>query len=258
VIPASAEANRAVDAEIVQQARSILAEAASAGVTLRVLGGIAVHLHARADLPYCLRRTYQDIDVYTPRRSQAPVTALMERLGYRPDRHFNAAHGDRRLLFFDSQGRHIDVFAGVFQLCHTIPLDGRITADQLTVPLAELLLTKLQIVRLNEKDQRDILAVLHDHPVGDADDEQVNAGVIAGMLANDWGLWRTSTANLRATLDSIGRYELSARAQETLSERVRSLSVRIDAEPKSRRWRMRARVGERVRWYEEPEEEPTD
>src|SRR4029450_517652 len=101
------------------------------------------------------------------KKAGGATTKLFKAGGYEPHVAFNALHGGDRLLFFDNDhDRQVDVFVGVFSMCHKIPLDGRIEVDPVSIPLAELLLTKLQVVELNEKDVRDALALLHDHEVG--------------------------------------------------------------------------------------------
>jgi hypothetical protein len=146
----------------------------------------------------------------------------------------------------------VDVFVGSFSMCHKVPLDGRIEVDPVSIPLAELLLTKLQVVQLNEKDVRDALALLHDHDVGDADGETVNGARVAELCATDWGLWRTITQNLAACRAFAGSVDVPDR--ETLDERFDALLGRIEDAPKSRAWRMRAKIGDRKRWYDLPEE----
>jgi hypothetical protein len=122
------------------------------------------------------------------------------------------------------------------------------------VPLAELLLTKLQIIEVNEKDIRDTVLLLHGHPIEDHDDDAVNAARIAELCASDWGLWRTITANLQRCREHIGDYQLDDGDSERIAGRFDQLLERVEAEPKSRGWKLRARVGERKRWYDLPEE----
>jgi hypothetical protein len=143
------------------------------------------------------------------------------------------------------------VFVGAFRMCHEIPLEDRLTVDSATVPLAELLLTKLQIIELNEKDVRDAVAILHTHDVTE-DDTGVNVRRVADLCSADWGLWRTITANLNTVRSHVDRYAIETR--EHVDKRIAALQERIEAEPKSRAWRLRAKVGERKRWYEIPEE----
>jgi hypothetical protein len=123
-----------------------------------------------------------------------------------------------------------------------------------TVPLAELLLTKLQIVQLNEKDVRDTVLLFHGHEVADHDDDAVNAQRIAELCAEDWGLWRTITANLTRCEEMLGEYALPEQERTRVADRVRAVLHRIEEAPKSRGWKLRAKIGERKRWYELPEE----
>jgi hypothetical protein len=139
-------------------------------------------------------------------------------------------------------------------MCHEIELGKRLALEPRTLPLAELLLTKLQIIELNEKDVRDTVLLLHGHEVGDGDGDNVNATRIAELCASDWGVWRTITANLAACRDHVDNYALEADERERIAHRVSAILDRIEAEPKSRGWRRRAKVGDRKPWYELPEE----
>jgi hypothetical protein len=245
----------AIEADIVAEGRRLLLLAEERDVTLRLLGGVAVLLRAPDGIPPRLARDYNDLDFVTPRASARAAAGLLGEHGYEPHVPFNALHGNERLLFFDDEnGRQVDVFVAAFRMSHKIPLGDRLALEQQTVPLAELLLTKLQIAELNEKDVRDSLALLHTHPVGSEDGEVVNAGRIAGLLSEDWGLWRTFTANLATTRERAADYGLAAADREMVAERIDALRERIDREPKSRAWKLRARIGERKRWYETPEE----
>jgi hypothetical protein len=245
----------ATHANIVEEAQRLLARADAAGVPLRVVGGVAVLLRAPNGLPAELTRSYRDVDFVTAKRAAGEVSTLLRGEGYTPHVAFNALHGRERLLFFDEvRDRQVDVFVGSFSMSHTIPIGDRLELEPLTVPLAELLLTKLQIVELNEKDVRDTLALLLTHPLGDADGDCVNGAQVARLCASDWGLWRTITANLAACRARLPGYELAPDERERIVDRFDELLERIEHEPKSRGWRLRARVGERRRWYELPEE----
>lgn len=152
--------------------------------------------------------------------------------------------------------RRLDVFMGDFEMCHKVPLMERLEIDAATLPLAELLLTKLQVIELNERDLVDILLLLVEHDVADGDDggEAINAELIARLCARDWGLWRTIRLNVERTRESAGDFGLSEAERERVLDRLDRLWARIEAEPKSSRWRLRDRVGDRKRWYEKPEE----
>jgi hypothetical protein len=236
--------------DIVTEGRRVLDAAQDAGLTVRLLGGVAVHVRSRG-LPPALTREYKDLDFATAKKSSGDLQKLLRDMGYEPHVGFNAMNGKERLLFYDNPNeRQVDVFVSSFRMCHEIPLEKRLPIDDDTVPLAELLLTKLQIIELNEKDVRDTVALLLEHDVTD-DDAGVNAPHVAALCADDWGLCRTISHNLATLRDRLDAYDVD---REAVSNRVSAILERIEAAPKSRGWRMRAKIGERKRWYELPEE----
>jgi hypothetical protein len=244
-----------VQADIAAEARRVVAEAHAASVTLRVLGGVAVQLHTPGPIPTALARPYRDIDFVTTRKQGRPTARLFIELGYVANERFNAMNGATRLVFYDEEhGRQIDVFVGEFRMCHEIAIADRLDLEPETVPLAELLLTKLQIVHLNDKDLRDILAVLHAHDVAEHDDDSVNSAFVARALAADWGLWRTSRQTIETARARLETTSLNEEGRVLLRSRLDRLWDRIDAEPKGLRWKSRARIGDRTKWYDEPEE----
>lgn len=241
--------------DIVDEARRIIEAANSSGVCVRLLGGLAVRLHVPEPPHAALVREYNDIDLAIPKREGPATTALLESLGYKVDEEFNALNGRTRLLFHDfAHDRHIDVFVGAFELCHSIPLTDRLELDPISVPLAELLLTKLQVVQLNEKDQRDIVALIYYHDVGDHDDDTVNATHLASLCAQDWGLWRTCRGSMESVEANVENYDLDVAGKELVNTRLTQLWSTVEETPKSSRWRMRDRIGDRKRWYMDPEE----
>lgn len=232
----------------------MLDQAREEGVLLRLIGGVAVRLHAH-DLPPGLAREYRDIDIVTTGKGSRDVARFLVRAGYDANERFNAMNGQQRLVFYDlHHGRQLDVFVGEFVMCHRVPVAARLQVDQQTVPLAELLLTKLQVVRLNDKDLRDIWSILHEHDVADHDDETVNRDFVARLLAGDWGFWRTAKQTIETAAARLPGAPIEEAARERIADRLDRLWQRIEAEPKSLRWKGRARIGDRTRWYEEPEE----
>jgi Uncharacterised nucleotidyltransferase len=241
-------------ADIVAEGERLLGIASDEGVPMRLLGGVAVRLKA-PEVPSTLTREYKDIDFATTKKGAGPADRLLRDAGYQPHVSFNAMHARERGLYFDDEnGRQVDLFIHSFRMCHEIPLGDRLAVEDRTVPLAELLLTKLQIVEVNEKDIRDTVLLFHGHPIADNDDGAVNGAQIAALCACDWGLWRTITANLERCRGHVDDYELPAEDRERIAKRFDELLARIEAEPKTRGWRLRAKVGERKRWYELPGE----
>jgi len=240
---------------IIDEARRLGVDADREGVPVRLVGGLAVRLRALDAFSPVLQRDYRDIDLVTQRGGTKRVTAFLEAAGYEPQRAFNGLHGGERLLFHDvANRRQLDVFVGAFRMCHTIPIGDRLLIDAVTLPLAELLLTKLQVVKLNEKDLRDIVALLLHHDVADRDGETINAGQVARLCADDWGLWRTCRESVERVRDALGQYVLTADEAGLVRDRLARLWEEVERTPKSRGWRLRDRVGDRKQWYDDPEE----
>ncbi len=240
--------------DLVDEGERLLALAHEQNATFALLGGVAIRLHA-SDVPPALDRQYKDLDFAVPKGGSGAAGKLLTDAGYEGHVVFNAMNSKERMLFHDNEnGRQVDVFVGSFRMCHEIPLSDRIRPGEKTVPLAELLLTKLQIVELNEKDIRDTVLLLHGHEVADHDDDAVNGPRVAELCANDWGLWRTITANLERCGDDVGQYALPDPDQSRVRDRLKALLAEIAQAPKSRAWRMRDKIGDRKRWYDLPEE----
>lgn len=252
-----------LDRELLETEVARIVEAvAGAGRTIRVTGSIAVALHcpdARALLP-SFARTYADIDLAAYRRDARSIAVALGELGYVEDREITIASEGRRSIF-DHPGLriHLDVFYDRLEFCHVIPLEGRLEADSPTIPLAELLLSKLQIVKLNEKDAVDTILLLLDHELGEGDGDdgggRIDLGRIARLAAEEWGLWRT----LHQNLDKVGALaagypQLSDAQRERVAAAIATLLARIDAEPKPLAWRMRDRVGDRRQWWTDVDE----
>jgi hypothetical protein len=239
---------------IVAEGERLLDLASNDGVAVRLLGGVAVRLQAPT-VPPAFDRRYKDLDFAAPKGGFREADRLLRDAGYEPHTAFNALNQKERMLFFDTEhDRQVDVFIGAFRMCHEIRLDDRLALQERTVPLAELLLTKLQIIELNEKDVRDSLLLVHGHEVSDADGDAINGARIAELCASDWGLWRTITANVGKVLEHAPDYEVPDADRERMTARLRDVLDRIEAAPKSRSWKLRAKIGERKRWYELPEE----
>lgn len=237
----------------------VIAAADAAGATLRVLGSIGVALHcpdAKALLP-AFERTYADIDFAAYGRQARELTAAISGLGYREDREVSITSEGRRAIFDHPTAPrvHLDVFFDELEFCHRIPLGGRLEADRPTIPLAELLLSKLQIVKLNEKDVIDAILLLLDHELGRGDADVIDLERIARLCADDWGLWRTLTMNLEKVRTFAAGYPQLSPAQQTrVGTAAAELKRAIDAAPKALAWRVRDRVGDRRQWWTDVDE----
>jgi hypothetical protein len=243
----------------VQHAHDIINKSRDAGVGAKLIGGIGCWLHIAEHAPDAtpFAREYGDVDLVLGRKEAVAVGRVLEDMGYEPVTSFNSVQGEVRLMYVGRRQKlRIDVFVGSFEMCHNVPLNKK-AFDPLEHPslgLVELLLTKLQIVKCNEKDLLDVGALLAFHDIGGGP-EEIDGERFASILAKDWGLWRTVTDNLKKLEGWAGK---APGRSELIAGRARDLRELADAAPKSRRWKTRAMVGDRVRWYEEPEEPETE
>jgi hypothetical protein len=219
----------------------------------KLLGGAGIHVHSPSAHKAPLKRKYGDLDYAISRRDRKGVLDLFPSLGYEANERFNLMQGDRRLYFYDpDHGRQVDVFIDVFRMSHVIDLRGRLDHEGPCASPSDLLLSKLQIYEMNRKDLVDLVALLLDHPVETGfGAEVIDAGYIARVAAGDWGMYRTlqvNTEKLRATLPEL---EVD---RDLVSSRLDELWKAVEAQPKPIKWKLRAQVGDRVQWYELPEE----
>jgi hypothetical protein len=244
-----------IEQDALVEAGRLMDAANESDVLMRTIGGVAVGLHAPSGVPPALVRSYRDIDLVTTKKGGPAALKLLVDMGYEPNARFNSLNSATRLVVYDMvNGRQIDVFVGSFRMCHSIPITDRLALDSRTIPLAELLLTKLQIVKLNEKDLKDIFAIVVEHDVSDHDADTINGEYIAELLAGDWGLWRTSRGTIETSRARLPESGLDPAQQQLVDERLTALWQRVEARSKSMRWKARARVGDRTKWYDEPEE----
>jgi hypothetical protein len=237
------------------EAKRIIGVAEQKKITLRLFGGVSFYFRCPSAKHRSLVRNYVDIDFMGHSRQSKEIKQLFEELGYAPRDRFNAMQGYRRLIFNDIEHqRRVDIFLDVFEMCHKFNFKDRLEIDPYTISLADMLATKLQIVEINQKDLKDILSMFIDHDVGKDDSpEIVNGAYLAKLCSNDWGIYKTFTMNLDRVLNTINDYGLDDDQKKRVVERASRLKKMIEDAPKSMGWKMRAKVGERVQWYELPE-----
>ena len=230
------------------------------GLVMRLMGGLSIHVRC-PEWTARVGRARRDIDLAARSQDRRELVALLAGEGYRPDRHYNALYGHKQLYFYDDgRERAVDILIDRLEMCHVLPFGERLLVDERTLPLAEMVLSKLQIVEINRKDLVDLLALFSEYAVADSDVDGINARRIVELTGNDWGWWRTVTGNI-AKLEHFlerelrpGELDFGRPARHDPRAQLRELLGRIEAAPKSRGWKLRAIVGEKKRWYEVPEE----
>ena len=252
------EQDRAEREKFENELKCILKTSEDAGILLRVIGSLAFQMHCPefGYLQAAMGRAYTDIDFAAYRKQTKEIHELMAALGYKENREvFIVSEGERAIFDKPEVGLHVDVFYEKLDFCHAIYWNGRLEVDSPSIPLAEMLLEKMQIVQINEKDIIDTIMLLLEHPLGGIDNETINIKRVAGLCGSDWGLWRTTTMNLeKVRVLAQGYEQLTAEQKAKIDTQVKTALARLDQEPKSLAWRLRARVGDRVKWYKDVDE----
>ena len=238
------------------EAERLSSAAGDAGLGMRLMGGLAVWLVAPSVREPPFAREYGDLDFAVRKRDARAVSPFLAEQGYVPERLFNSIHGAQRLNFGHPDGRWtIDVIVDELRMSHLIDLRGRLEPGRPTIDLADLLLTKLQVWEINAKDLGDITCLLADRPLSDdaSNPEAIDKSRILALTGADWGLCHTLERNLRRVA-GFAQERRPTNASLDPVVQAEALLAAIAAGRKSLAWRVRARIGERMRWYETPEE----
>ena len=257
----SAGSAASLAAAILAEADELIRIAAERKTTVRLTGSLAVRAQCPAHAPLLAalgRRPYRDIDLMAYWKDKRQVAALFEERGYLLDPAVRQAQefGVKRFVY-EHPDSHLkaDVFCDDLVMAHTIPFGGRLELGGPAITVTDLLLTKLQIHEFTENDLIDCIVLLAEHEPGDT----IDTGYIVGIMRKDWGFCHSTQLNLAGISAAAGaavpRFPaLPAGVAATVARRAATLTDAIDSAPKTQKWKLRARLGDRVRWYEEVEE----
>lgn len=242
--------------DIVKEMYRLIDAANAKTIQLRAIGGLAVQVHNKKNHPAFIRE-FGDLDFVVPSKQRRDFEAFMPTAGYSAHKQFNMLNGDQRQIYYHNDSEmKIDIFMGDFEMCHKIPMENRLAADPVTIPLAELLLSKAQIVELNHKDLMDITSLLLNNDLGDHDKDTINLQILAQLCSQDWGLYKTTSINLRKVEEMIKKEDatLTQAEKDLVMGRAQQIQRTFEEMPKPLPWQIRDRVGTRVKWYIEVEE----
>jgi hypothetical protein len=241
--------------EYVDRALDLVEKARGQGVEFRILGSLAYRLHCPANIRLFdeMKRDLTDVDLAASGKQRKQARSFLESEGYAIDRDLLVATEGSRWAFTDTSSEMVvDIFFDELYFCHPIPLRDRLHLDYPTITPTDLLLEKMQIVEINPKDIKDSLVLLLEHPIDASSSDAIDASYIARLLAADWGFYYTVTRNLDRLQPRKADYgALAERGWAIVGERVNELRQTIEEEPKSRKWKIRARIGPRKKWYQE-------
>jgi hypothetical protein len=240
--------------EYVERALGLVEQARERGLQLRILGSLAYRLHCPANIELFeqMKRDLTDIDLAARSDQRRQIRAWLEGLGFVVDQDIVVATEGKRYCFGDpSSDLFVDIFFDELYFCHPIPLRDRLALDYPTITPTDLLLEKMQIVELNPKDIKDSFVLLLEHPLATGETDAIDDHYIAELLAADWGFYYTVKLNLDRLRRHLADGELSAEQGGVISDRIDALESAIEDEPKTGKWKMRARIGPRKKWYQE-------
>ena len=231
---------------LTSEAQRMAKKFADEGLRVKLLGGLAIWMTCPSAQLKGLARSYGDLDFIAPKKEVRTLNNIFISNGYVEDKLFNAIHGATRLIYIDqSNARPVDVLVDNFKMCHEIELKHRLSHDGPTIRGEDLLLTKLQIVSMTEKDLLDLIAMLID--------QEFDGGYISNLLSNDWGFEKTVLQNLVRVSEFLESVGIDADLKLVSKKKIRDLNLEIEGSKKTLSYKLRAKIGEKMPWYEEPE-----
>lgn len=241
--------------DFMAEALRIVSTAKQRNLVLRLMGAVAVRLHCPkyAYLHEEMGREFSDLDLVGYVSQGSKISNFIQEMGYER-RAIRPSYGMemRHKYINNTNGCVVDIFLDKLIMCHTVDFRNRLEADYPTIPLAELLLTKLQIVDFTEKDFKDVVVLFMEHDIGKSDEEMINAEIISKVMSDDWGFYYTATTNLKKVMELLStQNELKRENRESIERKIKNLLEEIEAKPKSFKWKMRAKVGTKKKWYNE-------
>jgi len=246
----------------VTEALRIVEAGKEKGIILRIMGACAVRIHCSKKPQFLLERKLTDIDLMSYTRFASSMEKFFKSLGYEqlPTILPRGISLGRHIYYNKEIGITVDVFFDKLEFCHTIDFRGRLELDYPTITLADIMLEKLQIVKITEKDILDLIALLYEHEIGMSDDKDViNGRYIARLLSKDWGFYYTATTNLNKVKSYLQSSELlKEEERKIVTEKIDKLLQLIENEPKSLKWKLRAKIGPSMKWYRDVESSPLE
>lgn len=251
--------NHGESQKYVEKALQIAEIAEKSAIPMKLMGCIAVKIHCpnwSEFHEHTMQRHATDLDFMTLSKYRGKVESMLGSLGYHPMR--TTTPREDRLIYLDNDDMHVDVFFDKLSMCHTIDFKNRLQIDHQTISLSDIVLEKLQIVKINEKDIKDVMILLREHAIGSDENETINGDYIAKLFSNDWGFYYTATNNLKLIKEKLNENNYRTIFKEEdikdIANKIDKLLNVIENEPKSTSWKVRARTGTKKKWYQDVEE----
>jgi len=246
------------DAQFIEEALRLVEEGQKRGLIFRLLGSTAVKLHSPkfGYLYEGLDRPMTDIDLITYSKFRPQIKSFFIEQGYTPNERIIAYYGHKRHIYWNEEKQwQADIFFDELDMCHKVDFRGRLELDYPTITLTDILLEKMQIVKINPKDIKDTIIMLREHGVGHSEEEMINLDYLSKVLSNDWGYYYTVTTNLKKVKNFLKEFDaLTDEDRQDVATKIDTILDAIEKAPKTLKWKMRAKIGPKVKWYNEVEE----
>ena len=266
----------------ISEAQEIVEKAKQEGIVLRILGGLSIAIHCQEHREFAQKlgrmgtgvikgQEYSDIDYVSYRNQREKIKELFDKIGYAKRRATLSTAASERQIYYHPKGWfYVDVFFDKLLVAnHPIDFKGRLELDYPTITVTDMLLEKIQMWEaFSVKDLKDCLLLLKAHDIKEkSEKESIDTLYIAKILAQDWGFWYTATTNLTnvkkfiTEIDKLGieadvnPKQIEKKEREDITEKIEAILERIEKEPKSFGWKMRAKIGTKKKWYN-PVERP--
>jgi hypothetical protein len=266
----------------IREAQEIVEKAKQEGIVLRILGGLSIAIHCQEHREFAQKlgrmgtgvikgQEYSDIDYVSYRNQREKIKELFDKIGYAKRRATLSTAASERQIYYHPKGWfYVDVFFDKLLVAnHPIDFRRRLELDYPTITVTDMLLEKIQMWEaFSVKDLKDCLLLLKAHGIKEkSEKESIDTLYIAKILSQDWGFWYTATTNLKklktflSEIDKLGPEadinpkQIEKKDREEITGKIDILLEKIDEEPKSFGWNMRAKIGTKKKWYN-PVERP--
>jgi hypothetical protein len=238
---------------------SIVKAADQMKIPLRLLGATAIYYQCpnSRSLSDVMQRKLTDLDFITSSKTMSKIPDLFSSLHFESNERVNALFGAQRQIYFEpTSSLHVDIFFDKLSFNHVIDLSHRLDLDPVTISLGDLFLEKLQIVKMSEKDAKDVIVLVREHDFGNKNEKGlIDSEYIVKLLSDDWGFYYTVTTNIAKVVEfAKGNQLLPDGDKQLVTQRLSNLLQQLQTSHKSMKWSMRAKIGTKTKWYDEAED----
>lgn len=233
---------------------SVINTLAARRIVARLFGGLSIEVIAPWKDIFGIDRPVKDIDIIVPRSSMITAMDVLSIDGWKMNgRNQRINSGILVCAIDNTSGTRLDMYADPVILNQTLYFGQRLRILEKTLTPVDLLISKLQIVNITDRDLDDICALAGGCQVAAVDSPStLNAERLKIICSNSWALQYTSIGNLDAAERRAGTHrDIQEERLARILQNVSLLRNICTDCPKSWTWRLRAKIGPLLPWYEQ-------